>query len=263
MEHLFEFLSEITEKINSGALLTVFGIIIVLIIVLKKSLNNLVTDIPKYFKWKKEYEDEKEEKEEKEDSREQLSLTIDKLYHHELFIELELQKRILDKVFETDGKVDISKTLVFEAFVEEKMNSVHWSQTRMLDTYKIEKEKLEKEGLEFTNELLKTHILNWLMECDDNLECSLSSRLSDMGVPEDKILLIIGKFGTVRSKTLKNYTHRIERMFSPSGNYRLSNEFLILTMFEIISFEISGMVRDITEAFDSVNGAFVKFKLKK
>jgi hypothetical protein len=191
--------------------------------------------------------------EQEEDKRENLGLSVEKLKDHDLFIELELQKRILDKVFYTNGEVDATKTKVFEIFIEEKMDSVSWSMTKMLETY----------NESMTTEQLKLHVLRMFLSCDDNLEDKFHEKLKSYGVSEEKRELVISKFKDARADTLKNYINRIERMFSPSSDYKVSNEFLLLSLFEVIAFEIRGMVQDVITAFENVNGAFVKVKLKK
>ena len=199
----------------------------------------------------------------KETAREQLNLTPEKLKGHELFVELELQKHLLDRDFYTYGELDINKTRIFKIFVEEKMDSVVWSQTKMLDEYIAMLEKAKEKGEIISPDTLKNHILKSFINCDNSLECRLINRLDDIKVPDDRINLIISKFKETRAETMKNYIHRIERMFSPKANYFVSNEFLILSLFEVISFEIRGMIIDITEAFEDVNGTFMELELKK
>jgi hypothetical protein len=196
-------------------------------------------------------------------AREQLNLTPEKLKGHELFVELELQKHLLDRDFYTYGELDINKTRIFKIFVEEKMDSVVWSQTKMLDEYIAMLEKAKEKGEIISPDTLKNHILKSFINCDNSLECRLINRLDDIKVPDDRINLIISKFKETRAETMKNYIHRIERMFSPKANYFVSNEFLILSLFEVISFEIRGMIIDITEAFEDVNGTFMELELKK
>jgi hypothetical protein len=178
-------------------------------------------------------------------------ITISTFLNHDLFQELELQKHLINPNFFTYGKEDANKNKIFTIFVEEKMDSVAWSMQKMLAEYTIDMSK----------DQLRAHIYKSFLECDTNLECKLSDRLLNIGVPKEDVSNIIMKFSEVRGVTLKNYANRIDRMFSFGSQYGVSNKYLVLTLFEIISFEIRGMVADITTAFDSANGDFVELKL--
>jgi hypothetical protein len=180
-----------------------------------------------------------------------LPFTVQDLLSHDLFDELELKKRTTRGDFYTHEVEDKNKNKLFDIFIEEKMNSVSWSMKLMLDTYSDEMTPAE----------LKTHILQHFVKCDDNLGCKMVDRFLRVGVPKHMIDDFMQKFWYIRTKTLKVYTARINQIFS--SKFYASNEQFILTIFEIITFETRGMVKDVTEAFDSVNGAFLNLELSE
>ena len=180
-----------------------------------------------------------------------LPFTVQDLLSHDLFDELELKKRTTRGDFYTHEVEDKNKNKLFDIFIEEKMNSVSWSMKLMLDTYSDEMTPAE----------LKTHILQHFVKCDDNLGCKMVDRFLRVGVPKSMIDDFMQKFWYIRTKTLKVYTARINQIFS--SKFYASNEQFILTIFEIITFETRGMVKDVTEAFDSVNGAFLNLELSE
>lgn len=179
------------------------------------------------------------------------SFTVQDLSSHDLFDELELKKRTTKGDFYTHDIEDKNKNKLFDIFIQEKMNSVSWSMKLMLDTYEEEMTPAE----------LKTHILQHFVKCDDNLGCKMVDRFLRVGVPKTMIDDFMQKFWYIRTKTLKVYTARINQIFS--SKFYASNEQFILTIFEIITFETRGMVKDVTEAFDSVNGAFLDLELSE
>ena len=108
---------------------------------------------------------------------------------------------------------------------------------------------------------LKTHILQHFVKCDDNLGCKMVDRFLRVGVPKPLIEDFMQKFWYIRTKTLKVYTARINQIFS--SRFYSSNEQFMLTILEIITFETRGMVKDITDAFESVNGSFKDLELSE
>lgn len=180
-----------------------------------------------------------------------LPFTVQDLLSHDLFDELELKKRTTRGNFYTHDIEDLNKNKLFDIFIEEKMNSVSWSMKLMIETYDSSMNQAE----------LKTHILQHFVKCDDNLGCKMVDRFLRVGVPKPMIDDFMNKFWYIRTKTLKVYTSRINHIFS--SRFYASNEQFILTIFEIITFETRGMVKDITEAFESVNGTFLNLELSE
>jgi hypothetical protein len=233
------FIEKFFSIVTNQWLLVILGSLGFTIYMLRKGLNELVSKLGDRFKRPTKKPKNKE-------------ITIDTFLNHDLFSELELQKHLINPHFITYDKLDENKNKIFTIFVEEKMDSVAWSMKKMLNEYTID----------MTKDQLKSHIYKSFLDCDDNLECKLSDRLLNVGVPKSDVENIIGKFTEVRSHTLKNYTNRIDRMFSFGSQYKVSNKYLVLTLFEIISFEIRGMITDITTTFDTVNGDFLELDLK-
>lgn len=180
-----------------------------------------------------------------------LTFEVKDLLSHDLFDELELKKRTTKANFKSNGEAYKNKNKLFDIFIEEKMNSVSWSMKTMIETYESSMTPAE----------LKTHILQHFVKCDDNLGCKMVDRFLRVGVPKPLIEDFMQKFWYIRTKTLKVYTARINQIFS--SRFYSSNEQFILTILEIITFETRGMIKDITEAFESVNGSFKDLELSE
>jgi hypothetical protein len=232
------FIEKFFEIVTNQWVLVTLSSLGFLIYMLRKGLNDLVSKLGDRLKASGKNNSHSE-------------ITIETFLNHDLFSELELQKHLINPNFFTYGNEDVNKNKIFTIFVEEKMDSVAWSMKKMLNEYTIDMSK----------DQLKSHVYASFLACDDNLECKLSARLLNVGVPKADVEGIIGKFTEVRSHTLKNYTNRIDRMFSFASQYNVSNKYLVLTLFEILSFEIRGMVMDINTTFDTINGDFLELDL--
>lgn len=268
LEKIIDAIASVLKNIESEWLVITFLTIVVIVIATKKSINKIITSAPELINKAKKENLEKELRESiRKEIREELKaeergVTIEDLKDHDLFVELELQKKTVNKNFTTHGKFDENKTKIFKIFLEEKMNSVNWSMQKMLKEYHdLEKNILEKHSRKINAEDLKHHVLKNFIACDENLGCELDYKLNQIGLDAHTRKDIIDRFSTVRANTLKNYNNRINRMFTPSTAYHISNEFLILSLFEIIAFEIEGMVRDISAAFETINGMFLDLNL--
>jgi hypothetical protein len=180
--------------------------------------------------------------------------TIEDLKEHDIFAILEIEKTSHKSIFYTHDKRDHNKEYLFDIFIYEKFSSVQWAMMEMLKSYLACSNKMSSKGL-------KSHILMHFKKCDENLDSKLEAAFREAGVPAKVVTKFMAKFWDIRQKSLDNYQNRIQAIFS--NQYGHTNELLILFIFELITFETPGMIRDIKEAFNEVNGDFVELNLKK
>jgi len=168
---------------------------------------------------------------------------------HDLFFELEKHKGFT-KVFRSYHVVDETKTKVFKDFIDIKLDNT------LLSLREIVKEA----NSSMTRQELKQLVLSKFNQCNCRLEERLMKRFVEGGLTKDVADNIISKFFEIRQDTLNRYDNRIEAVFA--CDFYENNFQLILAVYELVTFEIEGIIYESVKTFESVNGLFFELEYK-
>ena len=227
-----EIASEIIEKISSPIILVFILVFFSLLYFLRKGLNTFLSkvDPAQIFKTKKTNK-----------------YSLIDLSKHDLFNELEIHKRQKFE-FETHGKDDVTKALIFKDFLEAKLTSTSKNMLR------ISSESTE----EMTKQDLKAHVNQCFNDCNQCLEDELKKVFIEKGFDLQHSEIIIEKFYAVRESALVKYSRRIDSIFA--CDFYENNFQLILALYEVIAFEIDDIVQNSHATFVEVNGMFYELE---
>jgi len=228
---LEQIVSEIIDKISNPLILVFILIFFSLLFFLRKGLNTFLSkvDPSQIFKGKEN------------------KYNLKDLSKHDLFNELEIHKRQRFE-FETHGKDDITKALIFKDFLEAKLNSTSKNMLR------ISSESTD----EMTKQDLKAHVNQCFNDCNQCLEEELKKVFIEKGFDLNNSEVIIEKFYAVRESALEKYSRRIDSIFA--CDFYENNFQLILALYEVIAFEIDDIVQHSHETFIEVNGMFYELE---
>jgi len=224
MESLFEV---IINKISSPIMLSVILIFSITLYFLRKGINEFISNINVKDLFR----------------RRKYKYNIKDLCNHDLFNELEIAK-LYSYEFETNGKTDITKGLVFKDFIDVKLTS---TKKNML---KISQEA----NNEMTKQELKAHVNNCFNDCNDCLGKNLKRTFINKGLSEKSAEMVLMKFFLIRSRALKRYNKRLESIFA--CDFYENNFQLILALYEVIAYEIDDIISNSYETFVEINGMF-------
>lgn len=223
-----EIVSEIIEKISNPLILVFILVFFSLLYFLKNGLNTFLSkvDPSQIFKTKKDHK-----------------YNLTDLSKHDLFNELEIHKRHRFE-FETHGKDDVTKALIFRDFLNAKLSSTSQNMLRISS---------EATG-EMTKQDLKAHVNQCFNDCNQCLEKELKKVFIEKGFDLQHSEVIIEKFYAVRESALEKYSRRIDSIFA--CDFYENNFQLILALYEVIAFEIDDIVQHSHATFVEVNGMF-------
>lgn len=190
----------------------------------------------------------------KEELKDGFKYTIQDLKQHKVFSKLKRLKEHEHK-FYTHGVFDELKTKAFKIFLTAKMDSTIEHINKIID--------------EATNDLSELALRNLIdmrfEDCNDNLSCKMRQHFTDVNNPEripDKTAdKIIDKFLSVREAAMNMYEETFDDIFSTptfENNFQLLNVVLF-----VVHIESKDMLDACIEAFESVNGDFMKIKNKE
>ena len=225
MEGVFEL---IIDKIGNPYLLGLIMILMMVLFFLKTGINNFLSNV-NIFKGKEN------------------KYNLKDLSKHDLFNELEIHKRQKFE-FETHGKDDITKALIFKDFLDAKLTSTSRNMLR------ISSEASD----EMTKQDLKAHVNQCFNDCNQCLEEELKNVFIEKGFDLKNSEIIIEKFYAVRESALEKYSRRIDSIFA--CDFYDNNFQLILALYEVIAFEIDDIVHHSHETFIEVNGMFYELE---
>lgn len=174
---------------------------------------------------------------------------IKDLVLHDLFFELERRKGYT-KEFRSYHKLDETKTKVFKDFIDIKLDNTSISLKQIVEEYKKGMSKAE----------LKSLVFSKFDECNKCLENRLIKRFTEGGLTLEVSRTIVDKFFEIRTNTLNVYEERIESVFA--CDFYESNFQLILAVYELVTFEIDGIIKETVKAFELVNGLFFELDYK-
>ena len=225
MEGVFEL---IIDKIGNPYLLGLIMILMIVLFFLKTGINNFLSNV-NIFKGKEN------------------KYNLKDLSKHDLFNELEIHKRQRFE-FETHGKDDLTKALIFKDFLDAKLTSTSKNMLR------ISSEASD----EMTKQDLKAHVNQCFNDCNQCLEKELKKVFIEKGFDLKNSEIIIEKFYAVRESALEKYSRRIDSIFA--CDFYDNNFQLILALYEVIAFEIDDIVQHSHETFIEVNGMFYELE---
>ena len=225
MEGIFEL---IIDKIGNPYLLGLIMILMMVLFFLKTGINNFLSNV-NIFKGKEN------------------KYNLKDLSKHDLFNELEIHKRQRFE-FETHGKDDLTKALIFKDFLDAKLTSTSKNMLR------ISSEASD----EMTKQDLKAHVNQCFNDCNQCLEKELKKVFIEKGFDLKNSEIIIEKFYAVRESALEKYSRRIDSIFA--CDFYDNNFQLILALYEVIAFEIDDIVQHSHETFIEVNGMFYELE---
>jgi len=174
---------------------------------------------------------------------------VNDLLLHDLFFELERRKGYT-KEFRSYHVLDETKTKVFKDFIDIKLDNTSISLKQIVQEYKKGMSKAE----------LKSLVFSKFDECNKCLENRLIKRFTEGGLTLEVSKTIVDKFFEIRNNTLKVYDERIESVFA--CDFYETNFQLILAVYELVAFEIDGIINETVKAFESVNGLFFELEYK-
>lgn len=225
MEGVFEL---IIDKIGNPYLLGLIMILMMVLFFLKTGINNFLSNV-NIFKGKEN------------------KYNLKDLSKHDLFNELEIHKRQKFE-FETHGKDDITKALIFKDFLDAKLTSTSKNMLRISS----------EANDEMTKQDLKAHVNQCFNDCNQCLEEELKKLFIAKGFDLKHSNIIIEKFYAVRESALEKYSRRIDSIFA--CDFYENNFQLILALYEVIAFEIDDIVQHSHETFIEVNGMFYELE---
>ena len=226
-----QIVSEIIDKISNPLILVFILIFFSLLFFLRKGLNAFLSKVDPSHIFKAK------------DNK----YNLKDLSKHDLFNELELHKRQRFE-FETHGKDDLTKALIFKDFLDAKLTSTSKNMLR------ISSEASD----EMTKQDLKAHVNQCFNDCNQCLEEELKNVFIEKGFDLKNSEIIIEKFYAVRESALEKYSRRIDSIFA--CDFYDNNFQLILALYEVIAFEIDDIVQHSHETFIEVNGMFYELE---
>jgi len=229
---LEELASQIVEKISNPTTLVFILIFFSLLYFLRKGLNTFLSKIEpsQILRRKKKHK-----------------YNLTDLAKHDLFNELEIHKRQRFE-FETHGKDDLTKALIFKDFLEAKLTSTSKNMLKISSEATNEMSKQE----------LKSHVNQCFNDCNKCLEEELQRVFTSKGLDLQHSKLVIEKFYAVRESALEKYSRRIDSIFG--CDFYENNFQLILALYEVIAFEIDDVVQHSHETFIEINGMFYELE---
>lgn len=173
--------------------------------------------------------------------------TVKDLVYHDVFLILDQRKNELNPNFISYGEPDETKNMVFIDFVKLKMNSTEFNMKRIITEY--------NDDMKGNEAKLKAHIYECFKDCNECLAKDIIKFYhKKKKIDKDVVLKLSKDFFDIRQSAMINYAESFERVFA-SPFYE--NDFQrINAIFETVSFESKGIVKDIEKAFDKVNGVF-------
>jgi len=171
---------------------------------------------------------------------------IQDLKNHDLFTTLEALKNTKMPDFYHGEDLDSSKSKIFSDFISCKMESTKENMMSISQKANNEMSRME----------LKNHVHNCFIECNLGLEKRLKNKFMANNLTEEQAIKVINKFYEIRGEAIKKYNERIDSIFA--CDFYENNFQLILSLYEVIAFEVKDIVEDSHEAFRDINGMFFK-----
>ena len=169
------------------------------------------------------------------------------LLKHDLFNEIDSYKSHKYE-FKTHGKVDITKSKIFNDFLDLKIDSTSKNMALIC----------QKATPEMTRQELKYLVNNCFNACNLTLENRLINKFQEKGLNKKDAEIIMNKFYIVRSEVMGKYNKRIDSIFA--CDFYRTNFDLVLAIYEVIAFEIEDIIDDGVKCFEEINGTFMELE---